>query len=150
MNDAKWMAEAMLAAVSHTCDRAPVGVVVVQDDRLTGKGYNGAASGCDECDDVGHLMINGHCERAIHAEVNAIINCRGRAKGGTLYTTHHPCPRCAGVIVNAGIVAVRYSHKYRLDPRAQEILSALDVKAVSLDDAVQVMEMAIAKQRERR
>ena len=42
-------------------------------------GYNGSIRGMPHCDEVGHLMENGHCVATVHAEANAILQA---AKNG--------------------------------------------------------------------
>ena len=64
---------AFTVAQRSTCDRAHVGAVLVRDRRMLTTGYNGAPAGLPHCDDVGHLMVDGHCVRTLHAEQNAII-----------------------------------------------------------------------------
>jgi dCMP deaminase len=63
-----------------TCDRKKVGCILVQGNRVIATGYNGSMSKAEHCDDVGHLMVEGHCIRTVHAEINAIAQC---AKYGT-------------------------------------------------------------------
>ena len=49
------------AAKRSTCDRKHVGAVIVRDKTILSTGYNGSIRGMPHCDDVGHLMDNGHC-----------------------------------------------------------------------------------------
>lgn len=70
-----FMMQALVIAQRSTCDRALVGSVLVKDDRMIATGYNGSVSGQPHCDDVGHLMVDGHCVRTIHSEMNALIQC---------------------------------------------------------------------------
>ena len=108
-----YMRIAEVMAERSTCPRANVGSVVVsQDRRLLSVGYNGAPRGAPHCTDVGCRVIDGHCVRAVHAELNALLNLEGRAEGGTMYVTHAPCVRCAGAIAQAGIRTVIYWHDY--------------------------------------
>ncbi len=101
------------AADMSTCPRASVGVVVVKDKRIVATGYNGAPRGRPHCQDVGCLMVNGHCIRTIHAEANALLFAGiERTKGATLYVTHLPCYHCAGLIINAQIKRVVYREDY--------------------------------------
>ena len=58
-----------------SCDRLKVGAVLVRDKRIIATGYNGSIAGEPHCDNAGHLMIEGHCKRTIHAEVNALLEC---------------------------------------------------------------------------
>jgi deoxycytidylate deaminase/dephospho-CoA kinase len=49
---------------------------------------------------------------AVHAEVQAILAARGRAKDTTLYTTTFPCFQCAEAISHAGIKWIAYTEPY--------------------------------------
>lgn len=113
--DNYFMDMARMAATRSTCDRAQIGCVLVRDNRMLTSGYNGSVSGLDHCDDVGHLMDNGHCVRTLHAEQNAIGQAamHGIAiKGATAYVTHFPCTLCAKMLINVGVWRVVYLHDY--------------------------------------
>jgi dCMP deaminase len=102
-------------ALRSTCDRARVGSIVVKDRRILTTGYNGSPAGLPHCDEIGHLMIAGHCVRTLHAEQNAIIQAAFHGigvAGGTIYVTHQPCLTCAKMIINAGIKRVVYAGHY--------------------------------------
>ncbi len=106
---------AFTVAQRSTCDRAHVGAVLVRDRRILTTGYNGSPAGLPHCDDVGHLMIDGHCVRTLHAEQNAIIQAALHGvsiQGATAYVTHQPCLTCAKMIINAGIRQVIYAGDY--------------------------------------
>ena len=110
-----YMQIALLTAERGTCNRAKVGAIAVKDHRVIMSGYNGSPPGLYHCDDVGHLMINGHCERTVHAEQNVITQCAKEGialKGATIYVTHEPCFMCLKLLISAGVIAV-----YFLDPR---------------------------------
>jgi deoxycytidylate deaminase len=70
--DDYFMDIAFQVAKRGTCDRARVGAIVVRERRILTTGYNGSPAGLPHCDDIGHLMIAGHCVRTLHAEQNAI------------------------------------------------------------------------------
>lgn len=77
-------------------------VIVSSDNRLTSTGYNGFSEGLEESDQMWKRPIK--YEYVIHAEVNALLNIRGRdAKDCTIYLTTHPCHKCLSNLVNAGI-----------------------------------------------
>lgn len=98
-----------------TCDRARVGAIIVKERRILTTGYNGAPAGLPHCDEIGHLMIGGHCVRTLHAEQNAIIQAALHGvsvAGGTIYVTHQPCLTCAKMIINAGLKRVVYAGQY--------------------------------------
>lgn len=114
-----------------TCKRGKVGVVIVRAHRIVATGYNGAPSlmlHCTEADcDIGP---DGGCQRAVHAEANAIaFSARDGIQlyGTTLYTTHSPCRKCAQLIINAGIKEVIYNRAYR-DPSGLSLLDEAGVQ----------------------
>lgn len=92
-----------------TCPRASVGAVLVIDKNILSTGYNGAAEGEPHCTDVGCLVEDGHCQRAIHAEINAIGQAAKRGvatNGATLYIFSEQralCRECQKVLRAAGI-----------------------------------------------
>ena len=94
------------AAVSErsTCDRAMVGCVLVRDKRILTTGFNGSPAGQEHCDEAGHLMVDGHCVRTIHAETNAIIQAALHGvstRDAICYVTHLPCINCTKALINA-------------------------------------------------
>lgn len=110
------MALARAAATRATCDRRHVGcVLATQDGHVLGTGYNGSPRGEAHCDDVGHMLVDGHCRRTIHAEANAVAHCarRGVSTAGCVaYVTCRPCPPCAMLLAAAGCVRVVYDEAY--------------------------------------
>jgi dCMP deaminase len=113
-----------------TCDRAQVGCVLVLEKRILTTGFNGSPAGQPHCDEIGHLMVEGHCVRTIHAETNAIIQAALHGvstKGSTCYVTHLPCINCTKALINAGIVRIVYDVAYRIDDNAMAFLKAADV-----------------------
>jgi dCMP deaminase len=116
-----------------TCDRARVGAIIVKDRRILTTGYNGAPAGLAHCDDIGHLIVGGHCVRTLHAEQNAIIQAALHGvsvAGGAIYVTHQPCLTCAKMIINAGIRRVIYAGHYP-DQNAVAFLQAAGVELVA-------------------
>lgn len=79
---------AMEVASRSTCPRAAVGAVIVRDNRILATGYNGAIADEPHCTDVGCIMEGDHCQRAVHAETNAITQAARHGvslEGATLY-----------------------------------------------------------------
>ncbi len=66
--DSYFMKIAEDVALRSTCDRAMVGAVLVREKHIISTGYNGSPAGLEHCDDIGHLMVDGHCVRTVHAE----------------------------------------------------------------------------------
>ena len=103
-----------------TCDRKHCGAVIVLEKMILSTGYNGSIRGGQHCDEVGHLMEDGHCVRTIHAEANALIQAARNGvnvNGAKMYTNTFPCWGCFKLIANAGIVKVCYRDAYRVDPK---------------------------------
>ena len=105
--------------VAHraTCDRLLVGAVIVDEHRILATGYNGSLPGAPHCDDVGHLMVDNHCKRTTHAEINAIAQAASngiKIKDATIYVTHAPCTECFRAILASGIRRIYFSNLYTL------------------------------------
>lgn len=129
---------AEIFALRSTCNRGKVGAVIVHDRHIIAHGYNGAPPGQPECLDVGCELLdcvcqfdcmrgpfehadwcptNRGCQRAIHAEENAILYAARvgvPCRGAVMYSTYEPCRQCAKMIAAAGIDAVLWSKPYRL------------------------------------
>ncbi len=102
---------ATAAATRATCDRAKVGCVLVKNNRVVSTGYNASISGHAHCDDAGHIIADGSCIRAAHAEENAVATAARfgtTVEDTTAYTTHFPCWRCFRILANAGIKRIVY------------------------------------------
>ena len=108
--DQYFMDIARQVATRATCDRKHVGALLVRDRTILSTGYNGSIRGLPHCDEVGHMMENGHCVATVHAEANAIIQAAKNGvgiDGATIYTTASPCWPCFKLIANAGCTAHR-------------------------------------------
>ena len=113
-----------------TCDRKQVGAVIVRDRCILATGYNGSIRGLPHCDDVGHMMEDGHCVRTLHAEANAIIQAARngvRIDGADIYVTASPCWGCFKMIANAGIGRIVFGEFYR-DERIFEFAQQLGIE----------------------
>jgi dCMP deaminase len=124
-------------ATRATCDRKHVGAVLVRDRMILSTGYNGSIRGLPHCDEVGHMMENGHCVATVHAEANAVLQAARngvRIDGAALYTTASPCWPCFKLLANAGCVRIVFGEFYR-DPRIFEVAAQLKLELVSLDPA---------------
>lgn len=114
--DEYFMRVAKAVSTRSTCDRKRVGAIFVRGKTILATGYNGSIRGLPHCDDIGHMMEDGHCQRVIHAEMNALAQA---AKNGTaidgamLYVTASPCWPCFKVLANAGIMKMVYGEFYR-------------------------------------
>ena len=114
MNEA-FMREALALAKEAAAEgEVPVGAVIVQGDRIVGRGRNRRETGKNAL---------------AHAEIEAINEaCRTlggwRLHGCDLYVTLEPCPMCAGAIVNARLDRVFFGAR---DPKAGSCGSVVDL-----------------------
>ena len=121
-------------ATRATCDRKHVGAAIVRDRCILATGYNGSVRGLEHCDDVGHMMEDGHCVRTIHAEANAIIQAARHGtsiEGAGIYITASPCWSCFRMIANAGIRRIVFGEFYR-DDRIYSYAGKLGIELVDL------------------
>ena len=134
--DEYFMEIARQVASRATCDRTHVGALLVRDRIILSTGYNGSIRGMPHCDEVGHLMENGHCVATVHAEANAVLQAARtgvRIEASALYTTASPCWPCFKLVANAGIVRIVYGEFYR-DPRIFDVAARLGIELVSLEE----------------
>lgn len=136
--DEYFMRIAKEVATRATCPRRSVGAVIVLDRRILTTGYNGAPHGLAHCTEVGCKIVDGHCQRALHAEQNAILQAALNGvstRGATVYVTCQPCNACAKMIINAGIVRVVFEGDYP-DPFAMELFEEAGMELVRLRNGV--------------
>lgn len=132
-----FMSIARVLAERSSCDRAYVGAVIVnQDNRIIATGYNGSVgSKTPQCDDMGHVMRDGHCIATLHAEINCIAYCAREGislKNSKIYVTHFPCLNCTKALIQSGITKVYYMDDYRVDDYALELLNMNHIDTVKL------------------
>ncbi|MDP8264058.1 MAG: deaminase [Candidatus Aceula lacicola] len=100
---------AMLASERATCPRMHCGCVLVRDKNVIATGYNGSIPGDDHCEDVGCWVVDNHCIRTNHAEMNALMQAAKKGHpvdGSTVYVTNMPCTTCAKALIASGIKRV--------------------------------------------
>ena len=107
-----FLAIAEVVSRRSTCSRAHVGAVIVSpDNRILATGYNGSPPGESHCGDAGCLVVDNHCQRTLHAEVNAIAFAARAGVGlqdGRLYIWSSrgdvaPCRECEKVRKATGL-----------------------------------------------
>ena len=107
------MQVAQIYATLSQCKRLQVGCVIVKDDSIISIGYNGTPSGEDNTCEYGNNTTK---PTVVHAEDNALRKLTRRsdsAVGSVLFVTTVPCELCAARVVDAGVVKVYYSERYR-------------------------------------
>ena len=121
-------------ATRSTCDRKHVGSLIVRDKMILSTGYNGSIRGMPHCDEVGHMMENGHCVATIHAETNAILQAAKNGvmiNGAEVYITASPCWPCFKMIANAGIKKIFYGEFYR-DDKIFEVAKKIGIELIHI------------------
>ncbi|MBI4309044.1 MAG: cytidine/deoxycytidylate deaminase family protein [Candidatus Omnitrophica bacterium] len=120
---------AMLASERATCPRMHCGCVLVKNKNVIATGYNGSIPGDEHCEDAGCLIVDNHCARTVHAEMNALIQAarRGHAvEGAGAYVTNMPCTTCAKALITAGIRRVVVFSDYH-DTMAEKFFAKANV-----------------------
>ena len=141
--DEYFMGVALLAAERSKDPNTQVGACIVDDgNRIVSTGYNGFPYGCsddeypwsrsaEKTEDTKYGYV-------VHAELNAILNARGRNVEGTrLYVALFPCNECAKAIIQSGIKEVIYlSDKYANQPNtliSKRMLRSAGIKLRQLE-----------------
>jgi len=123
--DQYFMAQSLLLSLRSTCTRLEVGASLVKDRRIIAGGYNGSVSGDKHCIDEGCYLVDGHCIRTIHAEMNALLQCAKlgiSTEGAEIYVTHFPCLQCTKALLQAGVKTIHYLNNYHNDSYALELI----------------------------
>ncbi|NJO89735.1 MAG: dCMP deaminase family protein [Chloroflexia bacterium] len=113
--DKRYLDMAKIWAENSYCKRRKVGALIVKDKMIISDGYNGTPSGFENiCEDENNKTK----PYVLHAEANAITKVaksNNSSDGATLYVTTSPCLECAKLIIQAGILRVVFTERYRLD-----------------------------------
>ena len=136
--DEYFMGVTILTAQRSKDPNTQVGCCIVdKEQRILSTGYNWLPWGCS--DDEYPWGREGSDQNAtkypfvVHAELNAILNARGKnLTGAKLYVALFPCNECAKAIIQSGIAEVVYlSDKYAATPAtlaSRRMLSSAGVK----------------------
>lgn len=121
--DEYFMANAILVSARSKDPHNRVGACIVNsENKVISVGYNGLPRGMN--DDSFDWSSSGELTGikkytkdyyVVHAERNAILNCRGSLddlKESTLYVTWFPCTECTKEIIQSGIKKVVYLRMY--------------------------------------
>lgn len=93
------------------------GIPVEKDERGFARAELGAGK-CPKCGGAlsgGHLMVDQHCVRTLHAEENALLQCAldgVSPAGATVYTTAGPCWECAKRFLRVRVARVVFAEEY--------------------------------------
>lgn len=143
LKDRVWLNVAATIAELATCPRRKVGCVLTsKTGHVLSTGYNGPASGQPHCTAFpcpGAAYPSGQglefCE-AVHAEINALIQCRNHLDIGTAYVTTFPCLSCIKALLNTSCSYIVYRD---LHPHTDEAMrmwcrSGKTVKRITKED----------------
>lgn len=128
--DQYFLSQSLLLAQRSTCERLMVGATIVREKRIIAGGYNGSVSGDAHCIDEGCYLVDGHCLRTIHAEMNAILQCAKfgvETEDAEIYVTHFPCLQCTKMILQAGIKKIYYLEDYHNSDYAMHLIEQAHV-----------------------
>lgn len=119
LKDIAWLQVAFTISQLATCSRRQVGCVLLDKrGRVIGTGYNGVAPDRPHCTE--HPCGGAHCAsgtgldlcEAIHAEQNALIQCKFPDDIHTVYCTDSPCIHCAKLLAGTGAQRIVFGRAY--------------------------------------
>ena len=116
--DDYFMAVALLSGKRSKDPSTQVGACIVNKNNVIESiGYNGLPKGCSDDEfpwEKEGEMLNTKYPFVVHAELNAILNAKGKDLSGCkIYVALFPCNECAKAIIQSGISEVVYlSDKY--------------------------------------
>jgi len=139
------LALAAVASTRSTCLRRSVGCVLLdQFGRVLSIGYNGVPSGCPHCNEMtgeldGQPVYGNACPGAespsgthlddcyaIHAEQNALLQCRDPDAVSLCCVTTSPCVSCVKLLLNLRwCVTIAFVDEYP-QPKARELWKRAD------------------------
>lgn len=117
--DEYFIAMAQLVAIRATCLRRKVGCVLTNSrGHVIATGYNGRPAGAVHCLESPCPGVNSKsgqdldkCE-AIHAEANALLQCKDVHEIYSCYTTSMPCVHCVKLLMNTSCEWIIYKELY--------------------------------------
>ena len=141
--DEYFMDMALLVSERSTCLRRKVGAVLINKRKhVLATGYNGVASGQPHCLDIPCIGANSSsgtdldlCE-AVHAEQNALLQCRNVFEIDTCYVTVSPCMTCTKLLLNTSCQTIIFEEDY-VDQKARLLWERHDRKWVRIDGSFQ-------------
>lgn len=117
---------AVVTARRSTCLRRAVGAVLLDSHgHILSTGYNGVAAGVPHCNDADDGIFTHACPGAtalsgtnlnacyaIHAEQNALLQCRDVQTIAECYVTTAPCITCTKLLMNTSCDAIIFLDDY--------------------------------------
>ena len=121
-----FLAIAGILSLRATCSKLAVGCVLTDGQgRILSTGYNGVPRGLAHCTEVecpGAKAPKGAdlCQ-AVHAEQNALLQCRNPEDIVVCYTTHAPCLRCVKTLLNTSCERIVFRDDFMLEIAARDM-----------------------------
>ena len=111
--DDYFMSVALLSGKRSKDPNTQVGACIVNKNNVIESiGYNGLPKGCSDDEfpwEKEGEMLNTKYPFVVHAELNAILNAKGKDLSGCkIYVALFPCNECAKAIIQSGISEVVY------------------------------------------
>jgi dCMP deaminase len=136
-----FMCLADLASTRATCLKRAVGCVLVdQRGHVLSMGYNGVSSGMPHCNEENPCHNwdlppgQDSCE-AVHAEQNALLQCRDPWSIDTAYVTLSPCKACLKLLMNTSCQRIVFRAEHS-DPWPKAQWEKMGRTWVHLDDVL--------------
>ena len=119
LKDRVWCQVAEIISLLGTCRRRQTGAVFLDRlGRVLATGYNGTPAGMTHCIDegcpgVGQASGKGlELCQAIHAEQNALIQCKFPDSIHTVYCTTSPCMHCVKMLGATSAIRIVFVDEY--------------------------------------
>ncbi len=122
-------------ALRGSCIRRKTGCILVDEhNHIVATGYNGRPRGFTEC-------LVQHCDgafepsgqgldkcEAIHAEANALIQCRDTESITTAYCTTAPCIHCVKMLINTSLKRIVFIEDYPHSQISRELCLQANIR----------------------
>lgn len=129
------------ATFASGCKKVQVGSVIVRPDDGTILAAGANVTVPSLCRSTECLRVQKYGEdskshrnpedcRAVHSEINALVNMPCLSRGMAIFVTRYPCEACARAIVSAGIDLVVYGRQQEISDETKEIFEAGGVPVI--------------------
>ena len=132
--DEYFTAMARLVSTRGACVRRQTGCVLVDKNYFVlATGYNGRPAGMENCLSrpcAGATASSGtalHACEAIHAEANALLQCKDTQTIEVAYCTTSPCIHCIKLLANTSVKRIVFLDEYP-HPEAKDFAEKLGIK----------------------
>ena len=150
--DDYFMSVALLSGKRSKDPNTQVGACIVNKNNIIESiGYNGLPKGCSDDEfpwDKEGETLNTKYPFVVHAELNAILNAKGKDLSGCkIYVALFPCNECAKAIIQSGIKAVIYRDDLYKDTKevkaSKRMLKTAGVDIIEYQPTGRVLEITL-------